>query len=105
MLADVGLGIRCVGAAGWVSSAALWCRYCIQWPWFGGTGHFSVPAIVVIARQWSIAWFALPRSTDWNPEAYFRHALERVANHAIKAIAELLSWHMLAQVPSLRIDA
>jgi transposase len=40
-----------------------------------------------------------------NPEANLRHVLERIADHAINKIDELLPWNVLAQVPSLRIAA
>jgi transposase len=40
-----------------------------------------------------------------NPEAYLRHVLERIADHAINKIHELLPWNVLAQVPSLKISA
>ena len=40
-----------------------------------------------------------------NPEAYLRHVLERIADHAINKIDELLPWNVLAQVPSLQIAA
>jgi transposase len=40
-----------------------------------------------------------------NPEAHLRHVLERIADHAINRIGELLPWNLLAQVPSLQIAA
>ncbi|MDB6015092.1 MAG: transposase [Gammaproteobacteria bacterium] len=36
-----------------------------------------------------------------NPEAYLRYVLERIGDHAINKVDELLPWNVLAQVPSL----
>jgi hypothetical protein len=40
-----------------------------------------------------------------NPEACLRHVLERIADHAINKIDELLPWSLLVQMPSLRMAA
>ena len=40
-----------------------------------------------------------------NPEAYLQHVLQRIADHPINKIDELLPWSVLAQAPSLQIAA
>jgi hypothetical protein len=40
-----------------------------------------------------------------NPEAYLRYVLERIGDHAINKVDELLPWNVLAHVPSLLIAA
>jgi transposase len=53
----------------------------------------------------------MPRGTangqlkDINPENYLRYVLERIADHPINEIEELLPWKLLLKMPELRIAA
>ena len=40
-----------------------------------------------------------------DPEAYLRHVLERIADHPINRIEELLPWHVAAQLATVTVHA
>jgi transposase len=42
---------------------------------------------------------------ELNPEACLRYVLERIADHPINRIDELLPWNVVAQLPSMRLAA
>ena len=42
---------------------------------------------------------------ELDPEGYLRHVLERIADHSINKIDELLPWNVAARMPELRMAA
>jgi transposase len=42
---------------------------------------------------------------DIDPQAYLRCVLDRIAEHSINKIEELLPWNVVAALPELRIVA
>src|SRR5262245_11027869 len=45
------------------------------------------------------------RLNDLNPETYLRYVLERIADHPITEIDQLLPWNVATQLPELRLAA
>src|SRR6202795_4563649 len=45
------------------------------------------------------------RLNELNPESYLRYVLERIADHPINQIEDLLPWNLLGKIPELRIAA
>jgi len=45
------------------------------------------------------------RLNELNPESYLRYVLERIADHPINQIEDLLPWNLLGKMPELRIAA
>jgi transposase len=42
---------------------------------------------------------------ELDPEGYLRYVLERIADHPINKIDELLPWNVAARMPQLRMAA
>jgi len=42
---------------------------------------------------------------ELDPEGYLRHVLERIADHPINKIDELLPWNVATRMPELRMAA
>jgi hypothetical protein len=50
--------------------------------------------------KFAAMWAGTAKLNGLDPEAYLRRVLDRIADHPINHIAELLSWNLGTDVPS-----
>ena len=58
--------------------------------------------------EWAAALYSLigtARLNGLDPQAYLAHVLERIGNHPINRVAELLPWHVSDQLRAARAES
>ena len=68
-------------------------------------GSAHPPEVDRIERNAELVRIATARLNDIDPYLYLRHVLERIAEHPINRIDELLPWNIAAKLDDARCQA